>query len=286
MKSLSFDFLTPPLADSLKAEIFPRQVEVSRVFDFTYAVRAAIRSVGLTGFDTIELPTPSRVKSIDAIELWNGDGQLVSKREFTDLEDATEVDGFQIVSVTDNGFTVRFPRVRENNTKVQIRFKTEVLTYSTNFAALVRLSSEEEAFQAVTPGDATFLGEGDDADFSNITVLSPEVLAGGQLLDRVTLAPNPFTPNGDSINDELSVHYNLLSLSAPRPVVISAYDLSGRRVRVIHEGPESSGRYGDKKWDGRDDQGQLLAPGLYLVRIEVNGDAADAGQARVVSLIY
>lgn len=286
LKSLSFDFLTPPLADSLKGEIFPREVELSRTFSFICAVRAVLQTPGVRGFDTMEVPTPARVESIDAIELRDKNEQLIAKQAFTDLEDTTAANGFQIVSVADDRFTVRFPLVQKNNTRVQIRFKTEVLTYSTDFAASVRLASEPEAFQAVVPGNAAFLGEGDDPDFSGTTVLSPVVLREGQLLDKVELAPNPFTPNGDGINDQLSVRYNLLSLSVPRRVNISVYDLSGRLVRVVHDGPERSGRYQDKTWDGRNDQDQLGAPGLYIVRIEVDGDARNAEQSRVVALVY
>ncbi len=286
LKSLSFDFATPPLADSLQAEIFPRQVEVSQTIPFTFVVRAVMQTSGLTGFDTIQIPTPARVESIDSIELLDANGQGLAGREFTGLDDTTLVDEFQIVSVEDDGFVLRFPRVRQNHTQVQIRFQTEVLTYSTNFAASVWLADEPNAFQEVTPGNAADLAAGDDPDFSGPTVLSPSVLAGGRLIDKVKLIPSTITPNGDGVNDVLTVHYNLLALSAPRPVAIRVYDLSGRLVRVIHDAPESSGHYEDKTWDGRNDQGRLLAPGLYILQIEVNGDAADAEQSQVLGLVY
>ena len=42
-------------------------------------------------------------------------------------------------------------------------------------------------------------------------------------------------------------------------------------------------------WDGRDDQGRVVAPGLYLCRIEVEADAeAFAGQVqtRIIAVAY
>lgn len=87
----------------------------------------------------------------------------------------------------------------------------------------------------------------------------------GGILARVRLTPNPFTPNGDGVNDAVVVGYSLLSLSVPRPVDIRVHDLAGRLVRVLHEGLEASGRYEDKNWDGRDGQGRLVAPGIYIV---------------------
>ena len=94
------------------------------------------------------------------------------------------------------------------------------------------------------------------------------------------------TPNGDGINDVAIIHYNLLSLSTSRPVEVALYDLSGRRVRVFFAGDEANGRYTDKVWDGRDDQGQPVPPGLYVARVFVAGDSGDAEQSRVVGVAY
>ena len=94
------------------------------------------------------------------------------------------------------------------------------------------------------------------------------------------------TPNGDGINDVTAVQYNLLSLSSARPVRIRVYDLSGRMQHVIHDGPEFNGRYEDKIWDGRDGDGQLVPPGLYMVRIDVEGDNRHEEKARVLAVVY
>ena len=286
LKTLSIDFATPPLADSVNAEIFPREVDVSRTIDFTYSVLAVIKSSGLTGFDTIEISTPARVAGIDAIELRNADDELLGGRQFTGLDDTSSVDGYQILKVADDGFSLRFPHVRDNHTRVVVRFKSQVLTYSTNFGGAVRLSTGEDAFQALTPGNTAFLGEGDDDDESGTAVVSPEVLTSSRLLDEVVVQPNPFSPNGDGVNDRLEVLYNLLAVTAPTPVSIKVHDLSGRTVAVIRDAEQVSGNYSDITWDGRGLSGSLLPPGLYLVRIEVLGDAEEGSLSRVVSLTY
>jgi len=100
------------------------------------------------------------------------------------------------------------------------------------------------------------------------------------------VGPNPFTPNGDGINDEATIQYNLLSLSTPRPVEIALYDLSGRRVRVLFNGVEANGRYLDKVWDGRDDLGQQVPPGLYIARVFVAGDSGEAQQSQIIGVAY
>lgn len=284
LRSLSVDFLTPPLADELVGEIFPREVEGSQALLFTYAVRPVMQTAGLRGFDTIEISTPARVEHLERLEVRDRNGRLVAGRSFTDLEDTSRVDDFQIVSVTGEKFTVRFPRIREDGMQLRVLFRTRILTYSTNFSAFALLSTEPGAAQPTTAGNVAELGAGDDPDFSGTTVLSPSVR--GRILSSVELVPNPFTPNRDGINDEVAVRYSLLSLGTPRPVNISVYDLTGRRVYTLYDGFEPKGRYEEKRWDGRDERGHLVPPGLYVVRIWVDGDARDDEQSRVVAVVY
>lgn len=285
VESLSFDLLTPPFSDELVGEVFPREVEVSEDIPFVFAIRAAMGTGGLRGFDTIEITTPIRVSSIDGIEIIDADGGVVATHEFAGLSEVEEAGEFAISAVSDDRFAVRFPIVDEDGAQVRIRFQSNVLTYSTNFTASAQLSSEPGAAQTIDSGNATFLGVGDEDAFSGTTVLSPGVLKG-QLLSKVLVGPNPFTPNGDGINDEATIQYNLLSLSTPRPVEIAVYDLSGRRVRGIFNGVEANGRYLDKAWDGRDDQGQQVPPGLYIARVFVVGDSGEAGQSQIIGVAY
>lgn len=59
-----------------------------------------------------------------------------------------------------------------------------------------------------------------------------------------------------------------LSLSLPTrgPVELGVFDLLGRRVRALAHGEEAAGQR-IVHWDGRDDAGAQLAPGLYVVRL-------------------
>lgn len=286
LKSLRFELLTPPFADQIVGEVFPREAEVAETTSFTYAVRPVMKTSGLRGFDTIEISTPSRVEQIDGLEILDAAGQVVAERTFAGIDDTVAVDGIQIASVANDRFAVRFPTVQEDDVLVKIRFHTGVLTYSTAFTAAVRLSAEQGVVQAIFPGDAATLADDDDPDLSGTTVLSPSMLRKGRLLDQVEMTPEVFTPNGDQINDVAVVRYNLLSLDVPRPVKIEVYDLSGRRVRVVHDGAELNGRYDDKTWDGRDEQGDLVPPGLYIVRIAVEGDSQQDQESRTVGVVY
>jgi hypothetical protein len=55
------------------------------------------------------------------------------------------------------------------------------------------------------------------------------------------------------------------AIPAPASVSIQVFDLAGRRVRVLREGPQDAGRT-SLDWDLHDSAGNQLAPGVYLVR--------------------
>ena len=64
----------------------------------------------------------------------------------------------------------------------------------------------------------------------------------------------------------------MLTLDLPRRALVHAtvHDVLGRQVRSLANGFRDSGVQGIA-WDGRDGSGRPAAPGLYLVRVEVDG---------------
>jgi hypothetical protein len=77
-----------------------------------------------------------------------------------------------------------------------------------------------------------------------------------RVLDFVGAVPNPFNPSTE------------LRFSLPRAgkVSLRLYDVSGRLVRVIHEGELPAGQH-RRRWDGRDDAGRSVASGAYYARL-------------------
>ena len=94
------------------------------------------------------------------------------------------------------------------------------------------------------------------------------------------------TPNGDGVNDELLITYDIVNLTHAAPVSVKAYDLAGRLVKEIYYGLDSSGRY-QKVWDGTDDDRQKMGPGIYLVHLGNRGRFGDRRQNgnRIFSLL-
>jgi hypothetical protein len=96
------------------------------------------------------------------------------------------------------------------------------------------------------------------ATFCNSTTAVPPVARGGGL--SIDAFPNPASP---AIRIECM-------LPAAGPVRVGVYDLAGRRVRLLHDGP-SPGRALALTWDGHDERGLALAPKVYVIRLEFAG---------------
>lgn len=69
--------------------------------------------------------------------------------------------------------------------------------------------------------------------------------------------PNPFTTQATMP----------FSLPAPTKVRLTIYDLLGRRIRVLHDAVLPAGEH-QLIWDGRDETGDRLAGGTYVLRLE------------------
>jgi len=96
------------------------------------------------------------------------------------------------------------------------------------------------------------------ADLTNIVAVEPPALPSGLALS----APRP-NPSGGVTN--LS-----LELPSATAVEIDVYDTMGRRTRALASGRFGAGRH-TVSWDGRDDAGRRVRPGVYFVRAQSDG---------------
>ncbi len=78
----------------------------------------------------------------------------------------------------------------------------------------------------------------------------------------ISVAPNPFSPDDDGIDDFTIVQMNLPVTTAA--VHLKIYDLRGRLIRRLLNNHATGSRF-EVIWNGRDEQGQLVRTGLYIV---------------------
>ncbi len=113
-------------------------------------------------------------------------------------------------------------------------------------------------------------------------VLVYTVTAG--TIDASYAAPNPFSPDGDGVNDRTDIHWYQ---GVPRVVDVMIYRADGTtpvRTLVVR----SPFTPGDRSvtWDGRDDDRNLVPEGDYMYRVVVNAnEAVDPGLTLASGLI-
>jgi hypothetical protein len=96
-----------------------------------------------------------------------------------------------------------------------------------------------------TDGGATGIEENEDR-------------AQGKRTWELTTYPNPFTTR---------VQISLLGETVNRRTGIQIFDISGRKVREISLLPFSFLLGAKTTWNGRDDEGRALPPGIYFIAV-------------------
>jgi len=104
--------------------------------------------------------------------------------------------------------------------------------------------------------------------------VSGEAFVKGQ--PKVTVRPNPFTPNGDGINEQTIFDFSTYDINHP---TLKVFNLSGRLIRNLEF---RGGSRREFVWDGLDDDGQLIPPGLFIYIIEEDGHKIESGHVVMV----
>ncbi|MFH1571484.1 MAG: FlgD immunoglobulin-like domain containing protein [Gemmatimonadota bacterium] len=268
--------LAPPLVDQTFAEISPvRGVRPGQDEEFTLYVRPVFAPAD-PGFDRLVLRSSSSAP-IELLSLTRAsDAQL---RSGTGQELLGQV---EVEPGADGSVAIVFPEPVLGGSSVYVaRFRTRVYLSGTTFGAELMRATRPGVVQVVSEGDAVT-----QVATQSLVVTADLERAG--LLEEVEVAPAVLTPNGDGTNDETEISFAVYRVKGQHPLEVGIYDLAGRLVRdlsVVRLQP--SGRHA-VRWNGLDDGGRLVAPGIYVVRVRVPVDAGDAGTsvARLVHVAY
>ncbi|MCX6150880.1 MAG: lamin tail domain-containing protein [Ignavibacteriales bacterium] len=86
-----------------------------------------------------------------------------------------------------------------------------------------------------------------------------------KLEEKISVSPNPFSPDNDGFEDFTIINYNLKQTTAQ--VRIKIFDSQGRLVRTLLNN-QASGSQGSVIFDGLNDSGNPLRIGIYIIFLE------------------
>jgi hypothetical protein len=300
---IEIEYDSPLVSGGVVAEIFPPRVPLGEETSFNYFIRPLFERGGTTSFNRIEIAVPSIDTRIDTLrfdgEDWTeiggaddeADDPLLGTNPIRLAPIAAGRDslGQFVQTITLDPFSkspklqIKLPRMGSEHFRfsqnIEVVFKSTLFRGSKEFSSVVRNDAigGGTISQPVENGDAS-----PDVATDALLVVVRDIV---NIVNAPIITPNPFTPNGDGINDEITFSIDLFLLLDQVEVELGIYDLSGRRVVELQRGTSTAGNL-EVQWNGQDEQGQLVPPGLYIYRLVVGSDDTSSERAGTVSLVY
>ena len=262
---IDFEYLVPPLADQLHAEVYPRLAAAEEPATFRYAVRLGADDP-VRGFDRLVVDTNVAAAAVRQVKL---DGEPYD---------------FAVEYIREHGFALGFSLIERDGAVLEFTFDLPIFRFGTTFSGRVYNSQAPGVPQRLAPGQAADFGPDDSPELSGLFVAIPKKQLG-KLVGKIEVPVRVATPNDDGVNDRFQLLFNLLQLVQPAPVAVDIFDLGGRRVRRVQAQERGVGPV-LCRWDGRDAVGRLVPPGTYIWVLEVAADAFSERHMGAMAVAY
>ena len=269
IETIEFDYTSWPLAQNIKAEIDPQVSSPGEETEFVLSIRVNAEedsNIPTSGFRRLRIGTVAEIVGVDRV--------LVKDQEVFFNTRLADSQGFDIEL---------WDRIDPNASFIEIFFRAKIFGDGTSF----RVQAIDERATVADREMIYQFAEVDDVDprspGSTLSVrLDPR---NSPLVDNFQISSEVFSPNGDGVNDELLISYNLLRLTQPALVSFDIFDLLGNRIQRGFAGSDNSGQF-LRIWDGRNRYRKVVKPGFYIYQLKVEADAADYYLQGVVSVVH
>lgn len=278
---LEFDFSSPVVSRGILAEIFPDTASVLGVpTSFDYVLKPDLSTTDL-GFNRIDIAVPSTQATLDSLKIddlrwerivpvppavagqaWIDTVTVGAGPRFATATYFDSTAGITKMAIKTRTLTAAdFPRGQDRD--IQIALTTPVFRLLTGFDSWIwNQAASDELQQPTQPGNAS---DRLPSDAVRVTVQGAD-----KTLSIREVSPNPFTPNSDGVNDEAKWTFDVFLLTSATDISVSIFSLDGRQIRSI-EAPASAGEM-TIDWDGTNEEGDLVPPGVYMYRLFVDSD--------------
>ena len=255
--------VSPRLVTGLVGEVDPWQAAVAEERTFTYAVRPTIEP-GDQGFDGLDLRlVGGRIVGVEAVRL---SGEPVADFS-TEAEEAGVVLGFPRLDVERSGELLEVD-VRAEIFRFGAIFEGRVI--DSTAPGEIRATRGRWRGQRASRWQPTF-GAGEDPRRQGLRSRVAE--HRGVYAQR---RPDQ-RPSGDCLRVAQGDRAGAGGGAGA--------GLSGRLVRRVHADADGAGRH-PHQWDGRDEAGQQVAPGLYICQVEVESGGQRQVHIRPIAVAY
>ena len=252
LRSLSIEF-EDALVTEAKGQVWPREAQPNEDTRFTYTLWPTAAEDD-SGFDRLRLVAPGGWLETGAVEVVLA-GETIAVEEVSQRGDSL--------------FVALGQRVGDDS--LEVHFTARLWRNATVFSAELGHGDRPGLWQSVEAA----------ARRANV-VLLPDLTGSDRLIGDLELAPATLTPNGDGINDQVHIRFVVFKVETATPRV-RVLDLAGRLVAEL---AAASGDFASYTWSGRDAQGTLVPPGLYLCHIDLGAAAGEDVAVRPVAVIY
>ena len=269
LDSLAFE-VSPLLTDRALAEIAldgrtgadgAVEVPLGVIQRFAYHIRTEAGATDRAGFDGIELEVPPATRFLDLT-----------------IDDQPTTEGVDFsLATSDRRLRFTFPTAFQEDKAFRVRFQGAVFQPSVFLASRLFSTAAASLPQSIEAGDAHA-----DVASNSIQIVSSDAALG--ILGAVGLSSPVITPNGDRVNEQVAIGFDLFGV-AGGALRVEVHDLSGRRCAAILDARAVAGPYA-LRWDGRDERGKLVPPGLYLIGVEVEVDRGTFARMGTVGVAY